>query len=182
MGKTIDPNHALHETVLFKDTFVTKSIDPNGKKLFLVSRLRSVGTESKTWLELDFQNKICSQLSDTKSMDIRFVVKTVKPNTMDMNEPERTHSTEDNHVCDKTCTERHKWDCLCGCELKHKQKQVKGKWDYEFRGDVIRVSKSTQGIVEMYISIGGLLCALVGESKYLNDAMNHSEVYLQFYL
>lgn len=119
-------------------------------------------------------------------MDIHLVVKTNdKPND------EPTRISQAHHVCNKTCEEQQpKRDCLCGCEQKHKQKKVQNKWDFELRGDVFRVCESKQGIVELYVSFGGLLCAFVGESKHLGRLVEHfnrskqslKEIYMQIFL
>lgn len=179
----ITPNHVsdriVSNGILFLDSFKTRAVNLHPKSLYLVSRLWCEGENSKVSLLLDYQNKICSEISNSQWTSMRFIAKKNEHQTMTSKEEdgeEYSCGLDSHSECNQSCK------CSCKCAIRHNRKVQSGKWDYQFLGDVFRVTRSNNNITQICISIGGLFCVVSGYSQHLQHFLDVKQVYIQIFI
>ena len=138
---------------LFEDIFSITSLNPEGKKFERVNRLAATGTTFECDLLLDYNCQIYTLLEGEK-------MTLVLASTLNLDGSPDDHTSYNpaaSHRADRTLADN---------------------YEYVMHGRVFDVSYGKDGVVEIAISFGGLLCRLTGDQRHLSSILPDMKLYL----
>ena len=138
---------------LFEDIFSITSLNPEGKKFERVNRLAATGTTFECDLLLDYNCQIYTLLEGEK-------MTLVLASTLNLDGSPDDHTSYNpaaSHRADRTLADN---------------------YEYVMHGRVFDVSYGKDGVVEIAISFGGLLCRLTGDQRHLSSILPDMRLYL----
>ena len=138
---------------LFEDIFSITSLNPEGKKFERVNRLAATGTTFECDLLLDYNCQIYTLLEEEK-------MTLVLASTLNLDGSPDDHTSYNpaaSHRADRTLADN---------------------YEYVMHGRVFDVSYGKDGVVEIAISFGGLLCRLTGDQRHLSSILPDMKLYL----
>ncbi|KAL3770405.1 hypothetical protein ACHAW5_002322 [Stephanodiscus triporus] len=138
---------------LFEDIFSITSLNPEGKKFERVNRLAATGTTFECDLLLDYNCQIYTLLEGEK-------MTLVLASTLNLDGSPDDHTSYNpatSHRADRTLADN---------------------YEYVMHGRVFDVSYGKDGVVEIAISFGGLLCRLSGDQRHLSSILPDMRLYL----
>mmetsp|Transcript_1772 Transcript_1772/g.3864 ORF Transcript_1772/g.3864 Transcript_1772/m.3864 type:complete len:149 (-) Transcript_1772:320-766(-) len=135
---------------LFEDIFEITALNPEGKKFDRVNRLAATGTTFECDLLLDYNCQIYSLVEGEK-------MTLVLASTLNLD------GSPDDHTS---------YNPVAG------EPTLADNYDYVMHGRVFDVSYKKDGMVEIAISFGGLLCRLTGDQRHLSSVMPDMRLYI----
>ncbi len=154
---------------LFEDIFSITSLNPEGKKFERVNRLSATGTTFECDLLLDYNCQIYTLLEGEK---MTFVL----ASTLNLD------GSPDDHTSYNPTTNasvmRGGGGRGGGGGSSAIDRTLADNYEYVMHGRVFDVSYGKDGIVEIAISFGGLLCRLTGDQRHLSSILPDMRLYL----
>lgn len=138
---------------LFEDIFEINALNPEGKKFDRVNRLSATGTTFECDLLLDINCEIYSLLEGEK-------MTLVLASTLNLD------GSPDDHTSYNPS------------QMARNEPTLADNYEYVMHGRVFDVSYKKDGIVEIAISFGGLLCRLKGDQGHLKSVMPDMRLYI----
>ncbi|KAL7470023.1 hypothetical protein ACHAXS_010271 [Conticribra weissflogii] len=135
---------------LFEDIFEITALNPEGKKFDRVNRLAATGTTFECDLLLDYNCQIYSLVEGEK-------MTLVLASTLNLD------GSPDDHTS---------YNPVAG------EPTLADNYEYVMHGRVFDVSYKKDGMVEIAISFGGLLCRLTGDQRHLSSVMPDMRLYI----
>ena len=139
---------------LFEDIFSITSLNPEGKKFERVNRLAATGTTFECDLLLDYNCQIYTLLEGEK-------MTLVLASTLNLD------GSPDDHASYTPAGSHNRAD-----------RTLADNYEYVMHGRVFDVSYGKDGVVEIAISFGGLLCRLTGDQRHLSSILPDMRLYL----
>ena len=139
---------------LFEDIFSITSLNPEGKKFERVNRLAATGTTFECDLLLDYNCQIYTLLEEEK-------MTLVLASTLNLD------GSPDDHTSYTPAGSHNRAD-----------RTLADNYEYVMHGRVFDVSYGKDGVVEIAISFGGLLCRLTGDQRHLSSILPDMKLYL----
>ncbi|KAL7517286.1 hypothetical protein ACHAWX_002226 [Stephanocyclus meneghinianus] len=144
----------MSSPILFEDIFEITQLNPEGKKFDLVNRLSALGTTFECDLLLDYNCQIYSLLEGEK-------MTLVLASTLNLD------GSPDDHTSYTPATTGHQ-----------RESTLADSYEYVMHGRVFDVSYKKDGVVQIAISFGGLLCRLTGDQRHLSNVMPDQRLYV----
>ncbi|KAL3823265.1 hypothetical protein ACHAXA_003413 [Cyclostephanos tholiformis] len=146
---------------LFEDIFSITSLNPEGKKFERVNRLSATGTTFECDLLLDYNCQIY-HLHEGEKMTF------VLASTLNLD------GSPDDHTSYNPTTNVNTMSRGGGSF----DRTLADNYEYVMHGRVFDVSYGKDGVVEIAISFGGLLCRLTGDQRHLSSILPDMRLYL----
>jgi DNA-directed RNA polymerase I, II, and III subunit RPABC3 len=153
---------------LFEDIFSITSLNPEGKKFERVNRLSATGTTFECDLLLDYNCQIYTLLEGEK---MTFVL----ASTLSLD------GSPDDHTSYNPAMNSNVMRGVGGGRGGGSaviDRTLADNYEYVMHGRVFDVSYGKDGIVEIAISFGGLLCRLTGDQRHLSSILPDMRLYL----
>jgi DNA-directed RNA polymerase I, II, and III subunit RPABC3 len=139
--------------IIFEDIFEITHLNPEGKKFDLVNRLSALGTTFECDLLLDYNCQIYSLLEGEK-------MTLVLASTLNLD------GSPDDHTSYTPMTSM------------QREATLADSYEYVMHGRVFDVGYKKDGVVQIAISFGGLLCRLTGDQRHLSNVVPDMRLYV----
>ena len=139
--------------IMFEDIFEITHLNPEGKKFDLVNRLSALGTTFECDLLLDYNCQIYSLLEGEK-------MTLVLASTLNLD------GSPDDHTSYTPITSM------------QREATLADSYEYVMHGRVFDVGYKKDGVVQISISFGGLLCRLIGDQRHLTNVVPDMRLYV----
>lgn len=180
---------------LFEDIFSITSLNPEGKKFERVNRLAATGTTFECDLLLDYNCQIYNVLHEGEKMTLVLASTlnldgspddhgsyTPRSSTVSGGGGGGTVQQQQQHLSkQRGGSKKKKNDRLVSSSATTTATTtttLADNYDYVMHGRVFDISYGKDGVIEIAISFGGLLCRLTGDQRHLCSILPDMRLYL----
>ncbi|RIA99674.1 RNA polymerase [Glomus cerebriforme] len=156
--------------ILFNDTFAINDMDKEGKKFDRVSRFTGRGENLEMELTIDINTELCSLDIGDKVM--LMLTTSLSLDTANIAQSEETILPFPIMAQDDQ-QEKPSWR-----EKSHMERDLSDDFEYVMYGKVYKYDEEKRSKVAVYVSFGGLLMALEGDFRHVQNIHVGQNVYM----